>query len=147
MNPIPPGIFCVPAIIVGITGADLESVVYPSLNRNDPRNHEWLHGPVNGVHTHTILKVLEEMGWQVRRYRDRARRSQVMTWAKLSKERWPGEKILLLTNDHALAVEDGLVYDTFTPYGGHPERHSFRKDIVILAALVRPGPKALGRRA
>lgn len=144
MYPIPVGLYCVPAAIVAITGADVESVVFPALNRIQKGG--WLTGPIEGVDVFEIQTAFESMGWHVRRYKDRARRAQLRTWAKLSKERYPGYKLLLCTNDHCLAVEDGLVYDTFTPYGEEGACHAFARDIITFAAVVQPGPRAIRRK-
>lgn len=144
MHPIPPGLYCVPSVIVAITGADLMSVVIPALNRAG--KEDWLLGPVGGVPTHETVAALESMGWCVRRYRDRDRRAELRTVARLSKERWPGHALLACTSDHALAVQDGLVYDTYTPHGALGANHPFARDRVSFLALVEPGPQALGHR-
>jgi len=133
MYPIPVGLYCVPAALVALTGADFESVIFPALNRAS--GAQWLIGPVAGIQMGYAKKALEEMGWNVRRYKHSGRLSLAL-WSLMSVERWPERKLLVATDTHALAVCNGRVYDTFTPYGGEGNKHPFAKDIVEWASLI-----------
>ncbi len=138
MHSIPPGLYCVPAAIAAITGADLESVIFPALNRADKEG--WLCGPVEGIHINNTQKALEQMGWNVRRYKHKLP-ATLLALTKMSKQRWPGKRLLVATKDHMLAVLDGQVYDTFTPFGGEGAIHPFARDRVWFPALIERGEK------
>lgn len=121
MHPISPGLYCGPAALQALTGEDLGSVLVPALNRHG--SGPTLHATVTSVYTRAILAVLKELGYAARPARD-PKRHTVARWAEKSAERWPGHALLLITSDHVLVLQDGRVYDTFTPHGaagrGHP---------------------------
>lgn len=139
IHPIPPGLFCVPAAIVALTGADIESMVIPAINRHSGYNHGLL-DTVPGVSMSTATAVLNEFGYNVRPYRMDAeagpKRAHVATWANRSQERWPGRTVLVAVNNHCLVISDGRVYDNWSPHGPPGDRHPFAKTPVVWAALV-----------
>ena len=137
---IPPGLFCVPAAIYAITGADLEAVIVPSINRHSGYKYG-LHDTVTGVMMSAARAVLEELGYKARRYKDGSAgplRAHLATWARRSKERYPGLRFLLATRTHCLALCDGVVHDTFTPFGESGSTHPFAKTTVTWLALIEP---------
>jgi hypothetical protein len=146
MFPIPPGnLYCVPAAIRALTGADIESVIFPALNR--AQRAEWLIGPVAGVANCDARAALAEMGWDARRPKPGAplaKPMQLRTLARLTAELYPGRKFYVTTASHALAVADGRVYDNHVQAGCDGDAHPFAKCRVAQVFLV--GPSA-GRAA
>ncbi len=135
---VPPGLYCVPSAICALTGADLESVVLPALNRAQKAG--WLLGPVDGVRTNEAEKALDDMGWHVRRHKGAGSR-KLFTWAVLSGTVYRDKRLLVATRDHMLALVNGKVYDTFTPYGleavAGGQRHPYHHAIVTYVALLQ----------
>jgi hypothetical protein len=120
-----------------ITGADIESVVHPALNRH---GHEpSLTGLVVGASMRAAVATLGELGYTVRRYRGDRRGCQVRTLAKLSAERWPGHTLLVSTIDHALVVRDGRVFDNHHPHGPAGDAHSYARCRVQECWLIGKG--------
>lgn len=139
IHSIPPGLFCVPAAIRALTGEPLEAVIVPALNRHASSEH--LGDTVAGVNTSRVGRaVLEELGYTIRPYRGDARtgplRAHLATWARRSRERWPGRTLLLTTQSHCLVALDGVVYDNWMPHGVPGEEHPYAKTTVRWAALV-----------
>jgi len=131
--PIPPGLFCVPSAIIALTGADLESVVIPALNR--AQETPYLRGPIAGVSVPCIEAVLRELRCKVRHYKSGNLRAPLSTWATRSLK-YPGRTLLVCTVGHALVIADGKIYDTYTPYGEAGDRHPCSHDTVVYAALI-----------
>ncbi len=136
--PIPPGLFCVPAAIVALTGADIESVVVPAINRHSGYKYG-LHDTVPGVTMGIATKVLNELGYNVRNYRvkDGSKNAHISTWATRSKERWPDRAILVATKSHCLVIYNGRVYDNWSPHGPTGDKHPFANTTVVWAALIQ----------
>ncbi len=141
IHPIPPGLFCVPAAIVAITGASVQTVVVPAINRHSGYKLGLLDTPA-GVRPSVMEAVLQELGCRIRPYKMEAEagklRAHVATWAIRSKERWPGRSILICTTAHCMAVSSGLVYDNWMPHGAPGDQHPFAKTVVTYAALIEP---------
>jgi hypothetical protein len=140
LHPIPPNLFCVPAAVAALTGADLESVVVPGLNRH-MQYRGGLMDTVVGVCTREVVPpLLRELGYRVREYRSDAEagkaRAHVATWARRSRERWPGRALLMCTRSHCVVLRDGVVYDNWMPHGVRGEDHPFARSVVVWAALV-----------
>lgn len=137
--PIPPGLFCVPAAIVALTGADIESVVVPAINRHSGYKLG-LHDTVSAVRITVIEAVLKELGCNVRLYKMDAeagsKNAHIATWAKRSKERWPNKTVIVATHEHCMVICNGRVYDNWSPHGPIGEHHPFAKTTVTWAALV-----------
>ncbi len=138
IHPIPPGLFCVPSAIVALTGADPVSVVVPAINRHSGYKLGLLDTPA-GVRPSVFVKVLEELGYNVRQYKSDAAsgrlRAHVATWTERSKK-WPGRNVLVSTGGHALVISDGTVYDSWMPHGVSGSEHPFAATTVKWAALV-----------
>lgn len=136
IHPIPPGLFCVPAALTAITGAPLETVIVPALNRH--MQSQGLLDTVSGVHMHVAHAALEELGYRMRPYRGSASgplRAHVATWATRSL-RWPGRPVLVSTRDHCLVICDGFVHDNWEPRGVLGSEHPFARTTVQTAALI-----------
>ena len=137
IHPIPPGLFCVPSALAAITGAPVEAVIVPALNRH--MKSQGLLDTVPGVHMHVAHAVLEELGYSVRPYKSGASagplRAHVATWAARSL-RWPGRPVLVSTWDHALVIHDGFVHDSWEPRGVLGSEHPFAKTTVVRASLI-----------
>jgi hypothetical protein len=135
LHPILPGYWCVPSALMALTGLDGESVIQPALNRHMERGG--LLDLVTGATMRAAQRSLEEFGYRVRRYRGKEPLgAQVRTWAQRSIERWPGRALLIATHRHAMVIQDGRVYDTWTPHGALGGEHPFAKTRVDWAALV-----------
>lgn len=132
---VPVGIYCVPAAICALTGADLESVVLPALNRAQKAN--WLLGPVGGVYMDDTYTAIDLMGWVARKHKD-VGRHKLFTWAKLSADKYVNKRLLVTVKGHALALINGLIYDTFTPFGCEPDKHACSGEIVRTVAMLQP---------
>ncbi len=134
---IPVGVYCVPAAICALTGADLESVVLPALNRAQKAG--WLLGPVGGVRTKEFEDALGFMGWRVLRHKQPGRR-KLFTWAMMSAGQYKNRRLLVATRDHCLALVNGKIYDTFTPFGfevvAGGKRHAYHHDAVTYVAIL-----------
>lgn len=135
LHPIPPGLYCVPSAIAAITGAPVEAVIFPALNRAMARR-DTLVGTVAGVPARAIEDALAELGYRVRQYRGDRLRAHVATWAERSADRYPGRVLLLCTRTHCLVVMDGKVYDNHLPHGPLGHLHPYAKTTVVYAALV-----------
>lgn len=122
LHAIPPGLWCVPSALAAITGADVESVLHPALNRHGCEPS--LTDIVVGVYRHVTLDVLWELGYAARRYKGK-RRQHVSTIARMSAERWAGHTVLVFTNEHALVVRDGRVFDNHMPHGPTGKDHPY----------------------
>ena len=134
IHAITPGAFCVPSALQALTGADLQSVIYPALNRHAKR---WgLLDVCAGEQMESAEGVLSELGYNCRMYRGEQLRAHVATWARRSAERWPGRALLIATRTHALVVQDGTVYDNHMPLGAPGAQHPFARTTVVWAALV-----------
>jgi hypothetical protein len=81
-----------------------------------------------------MIAVLEERGWTVRRYKHGSHR--ISTWANLSKNKYPNRILFVCTKEHAMVVENGRVYDSWTPHGELGEKHPFKNDISVCCYLV-----------
>ena len=139
IHPIPPGLFCVPAAIRALTGEPLEAVIVPALNRHMGSEH--LGDTVAGVNTSRVgTAVLRELRYDVRPYRTGSAagplRVHLATWARRSRDRWPGRTLLLTTSGHCLVALDGVVYDNWMPHGVPGAEHPYAKTTVRWAALV-----------
>jgi hypothetical protein len=139
LHPIPPGLYCVPSVLVALTGADIESVIIPGLNRHSGYKHG-LFDTVSSATMNSAAKVLEELGYRVRPYKYNAAagrlNAHIATWARRSTERWPGRAIMVTTSDHCLLIHNGIVYDTHSPHGEAGATHPFAKTTVTNAYLV-----------
>ena len=135
---IPVGIYCVPAAICALTGACLESVVLPALNR--AQEADWLLGPVGGAYIHEAKAALNDMGWNVRRHKD-VGKSKLFTWAELSGTRYRNRRLFVSVRGHAMALINGKVYDTLTPYGEEPRNHPHAHSIVNYVAMLEQQPR------
>ena len=137
IHPIPPGLFCVPAALVALTGADVESVIVPALNRH--MGSDDLLGTVSSVWMPVIHSVLEELGFKIRPYRRDAPagplRVHVATWAARSL-RWPDRPVLASIGGHCLVICNGFVHDNWEPRGVLGPEHPFAKTTVIRASMV-----------
>lgn len=134
IHSIPPGLYCVPAALAGITGADPDSVIHPALNRAS--RSDSLLAEARGVALRDMLLVLEELGWTARRYRHTDRlRAQVKTWAERSRN-WPGRVLLLSVRGHVLLVQDGRVHDNHAPLGAPASEHSYARCLVQRVYLI-----------
>lgn len=137
LHPIPPGLYCVPAALVAITGEPVAAVIFPTLNRLacTPTLIE----TVAGVQVSAVEAALQELGYRVCRYKSGAAgplRARVSTWARRSSERYSGKVLLLCTRTHCLVALDGRVYDNHMPHGPLGEDHSWARTVVTYAALV-----------
>lgn len=129
--PIPPNLYCVPSVIIALTGEDLLSRVMPALNRAQGNNT--LLGTVAGVRTSHFEEALQELGYRVARYKKPDLRARLTTWAK----RYPQLALLVCTRSHALVLHEGRVYDTSTPHGAPAAEHPYAGSIITYAATVR----------
>lgn len=138
IHSISPGLWCVPAAIQAITGADPESVIQPAINRAE-RNPDLL-GLVTGVRMSVATNVLRELGWNCRRYKGQnPLRAQVRTWAR----RYTGHIVLISTKEHALVLNAGRVYDSWTPHGEEGDKHPYSHALVHNAWLIqKSNPKS-----
>ena len=141
IHPIPPGLFCVPAALHALTGADLVSVIMPAINRHSGYKRGLL-DTVPGARMLAAQAVLEELGYRVRPYKSDSAvgklRAHLATWAKRSEERWPGRALLVATATHCLVLKNGVVHDTFCPFGEAGRTHPFAKSTIVWAALIEP---------
>ena len=137
IHPIPPGLFCVPAALVALTGEDITSVIVPALNRH--MRSSGLLDTVPGVQMSVARGVLEELGYAMRRYRADAEagkmKAHVATWAARSL-RWPGRPLLATTSDHCLVVCDGFVHDNWEPRGVLGSEHPFARTTVANVEMI-----------
>lgn len=140
LHRIPPGLFCVPAALYAITGADIESVINPALNRFRDGKRATLSSTVAGMSMAGAEAFLAEAGYNVRQYRDGAAsgplRAHVATWAKRSLK-WPGRPLLVGTREHCLVIQDGKVHDNWMPFGCEGVEHPFAKTTVTYVGLVQ----------
>jgi hypothetical protein len=130
IHPIPPGLTCVPAAVAALTGAPLDCVVLPALNRHS--RSALLHAAPGGLHMHAAEAALREMGFRVLRLHDPGRH-KVSWWARQELS----HPILIATQTHAMVIDHAMVYDTFTPVGCPGDRHPYAKDIVTYVTQVR----------
>lgn len=144
LHRIPPGLFCVPAAIYAIAGEDIQSVIMPAINRHMDGKRANIHDTVSGVPIHVAAAVLEERGYNVRKYKDGsasgALRAHISTWAKRSMQ-WNGRPLLVATKTHCLVIQDGKVHDSWMPFGCAGEKHPFAKTTVVYVALVEKAQK------
>lgn len=131
--PIPPNLYCVPAALVAITGAPLDAVVLPALNRAGA-NPTLLDDPGP-----TTMRVAEEalslMSYRVLRPREPLHGSLLTHAREWSSKEHP---VLASTRHHALVIWRGKVYDTFVPGGCEAETHPHaRKRLTHAAMIVR----------
>ena len=137
LHPIPPGLFCVPSALVSITGADIESVINPAINRHS--EHHSLLDTVPGVSRSVTTAVLKKLGYNVRLYKQSATsgalRAHVSTWAERSLK-YVDRVVLLSTGKHMLVCQNGRIYDTFTPHGVVGIKHPYAKTTITWAALI-----------
>lgn len=130
---IPPGLYCVPAALYAITGNDIESVIFPALNR--AAGSDWQQMPVGAASMASAARALVEMGWNVRPYKH-SLIQKLFTWGEWSRSKYPGRILLLATGDHALVALDGLLHDTLCPHGIPAWQHEDAHCRVIWAAIV-----------
>lgn len=136
LHPILPGAWCVPSALQCLTGADYASVIHPALNRHG--HARGLTDMVVGASMTATEATLRELGYAVRQTTISARH-QLRWWAARSADRYPGRALLVATagrDPHALVVQDGRVYDTFTPVGAPGADHPFARAQVRWCALV-----------
>ena len=69
--------------------------------------------------------VLDELGYNCRRYRGTNPHATVKTWARLSLEKYPGRVLLVRVKEHVVVVSDGRVYDSWSPHGPSGDEHPF----------------------
>jgi hypothetical protein len=139
-HPIPSGLFCVPTAICALTGADPAAAVIPAINRAE--RAESLLIPPEGVHITAIAPALRDLGYVARRYRKPDLFARLSTWARRSL-RYPGRGLLVCTagrHGHAVAVQDGRIYDNHAPRGTGPDEHPFSRCLVDWVALVERLP-------
>lgn len=120
LHPITPGLWCVPAALTALTGADPISVIQPALNRHG--GARTLTGLVVGSTIDAALKTLVELNYTARRYKQPDVRARVSSWAKRSQNKYPNRALLVHIPRHVMVIQDGRVYDTWTPHGAfdHP---------------------------
>ncbi len=133
LHPIPPGLWCVPAALVAITGADFASVVHPALNRHGHASS--LTSMVVGSTIRAALATLGELGYSARRYKRGDVRAHVATWAARSRK-YPGRSLFVGVPGHVMVIQDGRVFDTWTPHGEVGALHPYARTTVTAAYLV-----------
>lgn len=133
MHAIPPGLWCVPSALVAITGDDFETVIHPGLNRHMGREH--LLELVTGATMNAAVALLLERGYKVSKYKRGMHR--LKTWGELSRTKYPGRVFLAHVPQHAVAICDGRVYDSWTPHGAQAEEHPYKNDIASDVWLVQ----------
>jgi hypothetical protein len=140
LHKIPCGLYCVPAALYAITGADLQSVIVPALNRHMYKKNANLFDTPAGVKRIDYEAVLNELGYHARRYKDGSvsgnLRVHVATWANRSLK-WPNNPLLASTNDHCLVIQNGKVWDNHAPLGCDGKEHPFAKTIVVQIAMIQ----------
>lgn len=124
LHPIPPGLWCVPSALVCLTGQPWDAVIHPAINRHggDPE----ILDTVTGVPIRVTLAVLSELGYRSRAYRGSNPHATLKTWARLSKEKYPGRALLVRVPEHVVVVKDGRVYDSWQPHGPIGEDHPWK---------------------
>jgi hypothetical protein len=125
------GQFCVPAAVEIITGHDPLSVIIPAFNRHGQR--DTLLEPGAAENMETARKVLEELGWVVRRHKGNKLNALVRDWA----QRFPGHVILIAAGGHCMVLHDGKVFDSWEPAGKAAILHPFHNARVYWAALIQ----------
>jgi len=138
MHPIPPGLWCVPSALVAITGDDWQSVIQPALNRHGGAST--LTGMVVESTMRAAIATLQERGYKVMRCKTlgpgRRRLDKVAAWAAA---KFPGESFLIGAVEHAMAMCDGRIYDSWTPHGAPAAEHAWSTASVLELYLVRKG--------
>ena len=138
IHPIPPGLWCVPSALVALTGDDWESVIQPALNRH--AGADTLTGMVVGSTMQAAIATLQERRYKVLRCKtlgqSRRRLDKVATWAAT---KYPGESFLVALPEHAAALHNGRIYDSWTPHGAPAAEHAFKNASVSDLYLVRKG--------
>ena len=137
--PIPPGLFCVPSALVALTGADIESVINPALNR--AARAETLTGAVGPAQLNHMLAALNELGYDCRRARD-THRHKVATWAQTTLSRAYPRPLLLRVRGHVLVAFRGRVYDSIMPHGPRGVDHPYAGTVVTDAFLIQSRKKS-----
>jgi len=123
LHQIPPGLWCVPSALVAITGQPWDAVIHPALNRHG--GSDVLTEVVTGATLSAARAVLDELGYDSRRYRGANPHATVKTWARLSLEKYPGRVLLVGVSNHVVVVSDGRVYDSWSPHGPSGDEHPF----------------------
>ena len=136
LHPIPPGLWCVPSALVCLTGAPWDAVIHPALNRHGGESD--LTDIVVGARLSVAVEVLDELGYRCRAYRGTNPHALVRTWAKLSKEKYPGHALFVRVVGHVLVVKDGLIYDNHSPHGAAGDKHTFSNTKSTHVYLVQP---------
>lgn len=131
----PPGMWCVPTALYTLTGADIESVIHPALNRHGHDKSRPLTGLVVGSSINAAIATLMELGYSTRRYKHNAHR--LSTWQQMSTTRYPDRTFLLGVPGHVLVAQNGRIYDTYTPHGASTP-HPYATALVTTAYLVEP---------
>lgn len=137
--PIPPGLWCVPSVLVALTGAPWDAVIHPALNRHNSRSAkagDTLTGLVTGATISAALATLDELGYTARRYRGAHPHALVASWAAKAAARYPGRTLLLFTPQHALVASKGRVYDNHAPHGPAGADHPYARTRVESVYLV-----------
>jgi hypothetical protein len=133
LHPIPPGLWCVPSALVAITGADFATVIHPALNRHG--HAASLTSMVVESTMRAALATLRELGYTPRCYKHGDLRAHVATWARRSAH-YPGRTLLIGVPGHVMVIQDGRVYDSWTPHGELGAAHPYGKTTVTSAHLV-----------
>lgn len=121
---VPPGPYCVPAALVALTGRDLTSVILPALNRH--AGNGTFFDDVGPTNTRRVaVPALQEMGYRVFAHGKIERGDERPTLRAVA-NRYPSRRMLATVKGHALAILDGRVWDTATPYGAPVEDHPDR---------------------
>ena len=121
LHQIPPGLWCIPAALVAITGQPWDAVIHPALNRHG--RADMLTDVVTATYFSTALDVLDELGYRCRRYCGTNPNATVRTWARLSLEKYPGRVLFVGVPKHVVVVKDGRVYDSWDPHGSEGSAH------------------------
>jgi len=132
---IPPGIYCVPATMCALTGLDLTGQIMPAIAKAE--QNESLLGVAAGVYIRDFERAMGYLGYSIHVHKTAGSdNKQLRTWAGLSAEKYPGKRLAVSTRGHMMALVDGKVYDTFTPYGEIGAKHPYARDIVKYVSLI-----------
>ncbi len=132
IHSIDPGYYCGPSVIQAITGADMQSVILPCINRIN--GMPWQQEEVLEMKGHIIVMVLNELGFRTYRYKNHRALGDVGSWH----DRYPDDIMLLMTKEHVVVVHNALCFDNHTPTGKLAISHPFTNIRVTDAYLIRP---------
>lgn len=133
--PILNGAYCVPSALMALTGEDLESVIFPALNRH--AKAQGLLTTVGGAYLEDAERVLNELGYAVRHAKTLGKH-RVATWAKQTLERNYSYPMMLGVRRHVVVAYQGRVYDNHAAHGPAGDKHPYAGAIVTYAVLVVP---------